>query len=62
MIVINSENIGLIKVCKNEILENIAAVYHMGELIWGGSGARACFSSGMWIDTLPWLDDATWKD
>lgn len=61
MIVVNSENIGLIKVCKNEILENICAVYHMGELIWGG-GARACFSSGIWIDSLPWLDDATWKD
>lgn len=61
MIVINGDNISLIKIYKNEILENISAVYHKGKMIWSG-GALSCFSGGTWIDTLPWLDDAIWKD
>ena len=63
MIKINQDNIGLIKFHKNNILENVSAVYYMGEKIWGGnSGPKSCFSTGVWVDLLPWLDNLIWKD
>lgn len=63
MININKYNVGLIKFYKDETLHNINAVYYMSELIWGGGGGpKACFSGGIWIDSLPWLDNLAWKD
>ena len=63
MITINQENIGLIKLYKDAVLNNISAVYYKGDLVWSiNNGSKSCFGGGFWVDTLPWIDDVSWKD
>ena len=38
----------------------IAAVYHMGKLVW--EGIRSCYSSGAWRNDKPWTNDDCWKN
>lgn len=45
----------------------ISAVYVGSSLVWTLDNGTviigsSCFSSGIWDDNLPWLDDDIWKD
>ena len=62
MIVINQNNVGLVKIYKDNILNNVGAIYYKDKLVWPTNLIKSCFGGGIWIDTYPWLDTDIWKD
>lgn len=56
-------NFALVKIFKDNKLENIGAIYCRGVLIWPiGTDINSCYATGVWIDSYPWTDDTPWKD